>query len=238
MHKIISGFAFCLFLYAGTAMTPLLAGQQDVSAIEQLKAAFEKESNYYLRAEMLAKTESAMAVSKRGEDTLALNNLIDKALNDGNAQVVIEAIRVIGTLKLESFIDRLDLLYNSVEKSPMAVSQITIRCMIVRTLAQMPSTQTQQIFGRIISNQTGTGISPDVLETISAIGETNNSSFISTLTILLNKMKAHKARLGTNLTNKNISTHDRFLLERQTSEFDGYVGKVSKTIDYLAKKGR
>jgi hypothetical protein len=238
MQKVVSGFAFCLFLFIGTALTPSLAAAQELSAIEQLKAAFDKEANSYARVELLNKVQSAMAASKRSEDMAALDAMLESALQDKSPIVVIEAIRLIGQFKREGFIDELDALREKVSKSPMATSRISIRCMIIRSLGLMPTAKSQGIFGKIITSQEGYETSQDLLETINAISNTRNKAFISTLSVYFSKIQSRQRDLDARLGNKNLKENERKSLEYRIMEYNQFAKNVENSIDNLVKNGR
>jgi hypothetical protein len=178
----IAGICLCLCLGAS-----VFAGLVDTEVGrmtdgQQLLAYFDGEHNGYRREAFLNELPATMARFKLSGNEQWVDQLLDKALDDAKAYVVIKAIFVIGDLHKKEYITRLIALYQNVATTNIALSQTTIQCVIVRTVKQFSDPQISAFLNSILqAPPQGNLLSPVVRETITAMAENGDKGYIKPL---------------------------------------------------------
>jgi hypothetical protein len=178
----IAGISLCLCLgasvFAGLVDTEV-GGMTDG---QQLKAYFDGEQNGYRRLAYLKELGATLTRFKLSGNEQWVDQLLDKALDDATAIVVLAAVQNIGDLNKKEFIDRLITVYQAAPNGRVAFSQSAIRCMIVRTLKRFSDPRVVAFFTSIVqAPPQGETLSPVVSETIAAMAESGDRVYVQTI---------------------------------------------------------
>jgi hypothetical protein len=228
--------SWCLVL--SIAALALAGAQSEPSSAQAVRMQFEQETNCYLRADLLVKSQSVLIAAEGPESVAAVDAIITEALKDENSVVQIEGIRLAGLCKKEQFIPTLDAIYFDAEKGYRYPKRVATRCMIIRTLRQMPTAPAQQVYGKIISRNSAEEITQDIMETIAAIKETGNTAFIPTLKTYNDKVKAHCNDLNALLTGEKIAPEKRDRMKKIAEGYSRFTAEIDTLVGALVKEGR
>jgi hypothetical protein len=125
-----------------------------------------------------------------------VDQLIDKALADPSADVVIAAIRVIGDMNKTQFTDKLISLYSAVGGNNLALSESALRCMVIRSLKRFPGPTVSSFLVSVVQAPPHQDQTSEIVrEALSAMNELNDPLFINSLAAFVKTLENKKAQL-------------------------------------------
>jgi hypothetical protein len=188
--------ALCL-LFGMSAFCGIV--DSDIAGIKdgaQLMTLFTGEANPYRRLAYFVEIPAVLQRFGVTDKEAWVDLMIDKALDDRNADVVIAAIGSISAMNKEQFVDKLIALYSAVGKSGLSLSESPIRCMIIRSVKHFPSPAVNSFLVSVLQEpprQDPTGAV--VHEALDAMKESQNPVFIKALASFSKSVQTKQAAL-------------------------------------------
>jgi hypothetical protein len=205
-----------------------------IAQAQQLQQLFVIESNPYVRVKYIKELSVILnRFGAKGSEQW-LDDFLDKALHDSKAEVVIDGIRLIGTLQKNSFIDRLVTLYGTVAQSPVSLSSGPIRCEIIKVINQFPADpRVCALLKQIITDTMADPFAQEVRLAVAVMGQSGKKDFLSSLRSFANIVRAKKNSLEEKTENGKLSKEEQYACEYRISMYGSLLGHVEKIMQKL-----
>jgi hypothetical protein len=205
-----------------------------IAQAQQLQQLFVIESNPYVRVKYIKELSVILnRFGAKGSEQW-LDDFLDKALHDSKAEVVIDGIRLIGTLQKNSFIDRLVTLYGTVAQSPVSLSSGPIRCEIIKVLNQFPADpRVCALFKHIITDTMTDPFVREVRLAVSVMGQSGNKDFVSSLRSFCGIIRDKKNGLEEKIKDVKLSKEEKSDCGYRISLYASLAGLAEKTMQKL-----
>jgi hypothetical protein len=206
---------------------------------QQLQQLFAIESNPYIRVKYIKELSAVLKEYDAKGSEQWVDDFLDKALRDSKGEVVIDAVRLIGTLQKCSFIDRLVTLYGAVAQSPVSLSSGPVRCEIIKVLNQFPADpRVCALFTHIITDTMTDPFAREVRLVVTAMGQSGNKVFVSSLRSFSRIMRVRKNSLEEKIKDVKLSKEEKSDCGYRISLYASLQGQTEKTMQKLAENPR
>jgi hypothetical protein len=233
----------CLFV--GLCLTSAHA-QSDattkVAAITQayhLQLLFAAETNPYIREEYLKQLPAVLNRFGAKDSEQWVDDFLDKALGDSKAEVVVTAIRYIGSMQKATFIDRLVNMYSTAERSKVGLSSEPIRFEILRALKPFSSDpRVAGLLNQVIADEAINPYSQEVRLAIFTMKESGNKDFVPSLNTFSSAMQKKKESLEAKIRQGKLSKEEEPIYKNRISLYASLVGEAQQAAhDLFSSQG-
>jgi hypothetical protein len=228
----------CLFV--GLCLTFAHAqsdAQAKVAAITQaqhLQLLFAAETNPYIRVEYIKQLPAVLNRFGAKPTEKWVDDFLFEALGDSKAEVVVNAIWLIGSMQKAAFVDTLITLYNTVDKSAVALSCIPIHCEIIKVLKQYAADpRVSTLLGQIITEKMLNPLSQEVRIAVTVMGQSGNKIFVSPLNSFSSIVQAKKTGLEARAKDSKVSKEEKSIYGHRISEYAMLLAHAEKSMQHL-----